>query len=615
MISSVLTSDHYSQHAKYYSDRRFHLKAVMIIPKVTKYLILIITGLIVLPSLTPVSTTTNSGPTMTSYNPGPAARFHAPLSSASIIAVAAAQLNVRTASSSPSQSTNPSNLQTIHQNALRFINDSSYFPQSETSVAVDPNNSNHVVGGFNDGKFFFCPFFPAECGTTIPVSLSGFTVSNDGGMSVAKGGSLPNLNASGVLLTPWGDPSLAPTIDGNFFYASLAISSFDSLFGNGVMIAKSNANLFNPNVSCATPIYDPTNNPCWDTAFVNGETAFPVYSLEDKERIAVDRDPSSPYYGSVYVGWDHFSRFGFSSSFLARCDGNLAACTMLSEGPVTISGGDLFVAWTTPVVDKSGNVYVAWCNFGTFFTFGPVNCRVSSSPPGGTSFGPPSNILSYMGSGTTLPADTVVIGWATEQFRTGLGLISISTDPSPKSNNLYFTTSICTAGHYYAVSAQIVPVAADNPGNCGQSAIIFSESANNGTSWSAPIILSNPAVNDQPYVTVDSQTGTVYVVYYTTQYDPFNHRINVVGSMSNNLARTFHQQRVTTASDEPNADPNMYDYILSNGFGGSFTVPQFGDYFEATARAGILWILFTGNYAVEAGTFQTDPFLAVLNGQ
>jgi len=187
MISSVLMSDHYSQHAKYYSDRRFHLKAVMIVPKVTKYLTLIIIGLIVLPSLTPISPKTNPGPTMTSYNPGPAASFHAPLSSASIIAVAGARPNVQTALSSPSQFTNPSNLQTIHQNALRFINDSSYFPQSETSVAVDPNNSNHVVGGFNDGKFFFCPFFPAECATTLPVSLSGFTVSNDGGLSVAKG--------------------------------------------------------------------------------------------------------------------------------------------------------------------------------------------------------------------------------------------------------------------------------------------------------------------------------------------------------------------------------------------------------------------------------------------
>lgn len=588
------------------------MKPVMIFPRVSKYLMLIIVGLIVLPSLTPISPTTNPGPKMISYNPGPASNFHAPLSSASIIAVTGAQPNVPTMSSSLSQSNNPSNLQTIHQNALRFINDSSYFPQSETSVAVDPNNPKHVVGGFNDDKYFFCPFLPADCGRAIPTALSGFTVSADGGRSVAKSGSMPDINASGVILTAWGDPSLAPTIDGNFFYASIAISSFSSIFGNGVIIAKSNANLFNPSFSCATPIIDPTNNPCWNTVFVNGNTIFPAFSLEDKDRIAVDRNPTSPYYGSVYIGWDHFSNFGFSSSFLARCDGNLAVCTMLSEGPATISGGDLFVAWTTPVVDKNGNVYVAWCNFGTFFTFGPVNCRISSSPPGGTGFGPPNNILSYMGSGTNLPGDTVVIGWATEQFRTGLGLISIATDLSPKSNNLYFTTSVCTAGHYYALSSQILPVAADDPGNCGQSTIIFSESTNNGTSWSAPLSLSHPAVNDQPYVTVDSQTGTVYIVYYTAQYDPFNHRIDVVASISNNLARTFHQQRVTTVSDEPNADPNMYDYILSGGFGGSFSVPQFGDYFEATARAGTLWVLFTGNYAVEAGTFQTDPFLAVL---
>src|SRR5437879_10947544 len=162
MISSVLMSDHYSQHAKYYSDRRFHLKAVMIVPKVTKYLTLIIIGLIVLPSLTPISPKTNPGPTMTSYNPGPAASFHAPLSSASIIAVAGARPNVQTALSSPSQFTTPSNLQTIHQNALRFINDSSYFPQSETSVAVDPNNSNHLVGGFKAGTLLYTPFFHHE---------------------------------------------------------------------------------------------------------------------------------------------------------------------------------------------------------------------------------------------------------------------------------------------------------------------------------------------------------------------------------------------------------------------------------------------------------------------
>src|SRR5207245_523305 len=103
--------------------------------------------------------------------------------------------------------------------------------------------------------------------------------------------------------------------------------------------------------------------------------------------------------------------------------------------------------------------------------------------------------------------------------------------------------------------------------------------------------------------------------YYTTQYDNFNHRIDVVASISNNHGQTFHQSRVTSVSNEPNSDPNMYNYIVPNGLGGSFSVPQYGDYFEATARGGTLWVLFTANYAVEAGTFQADPFLAVVNSQ
>src|SRR5207249_3894211 len=159
-----------------------------------------------------------------------------------------------------------------------------------------------------------------------------------------------------------------------------------------------------------------------------------------------------------------------------------------------LSGSDLFVAWTTPVVDKNGGVHVAWCNFGTFSTYGPVDCRMASSAPGGTGFGAPSNILSYMGRGTSRPTDTVVIGWATEQFRVTPGLVSIAADQSPKSSNLYFTTMVCTSGHYYAFTPGFFFVAADNPGLCGQSAVLFSISTDGGLSWSSPATLSNPAV-------------------------------------------------------------------------------------------------------------------------
>jgi hypothetical protein len=579
-----------------------------------KILTLAILGVLLLPVFLPTSPTVNPHPVMASYNPAPANRFHSPLSSMALIAVTGARPNLQSAASATARSTDPSSLKTIQQNALRFIIDNSYFPQSETTIAVDPANPNHVVGGFNDAKFLTCFVLPADCGTAIPASLSGFTTSTDGGRSVAKSGSIPNLNITGTLLDSWGDPSVAATVDGNFFYASLAINPFSSFDGNGILIAESNPNLFNPNVTCTTPVSNSTSNPCWKSILVYGNVGFPVLNLDDKDRIAVDRNPSSPFYGSVYVGWDHFTEFGESASFLARCDSNLTTCTMLSgAGQPLLSGTDPVIAWTTPITDKNGNVHVAWCNFGTFLTFGPVYCRVNSSPPGGTSFGTPQNILSYMGTGTNLPTDTIVIGWASEQFRVASGLISIAADTSPKSNNLYFTTEVCTSGHYYAISSAILPVPPDNPGDCGQSAVVLSRSTDNGLTWSSPTTLSHPSVNDQPFVTVDSQTGTVYAVYYTTQYDPFNHRIDVVASTSNNAGQTFHQQRVTSVSNEPDSDPNMYNYLVSSGFGGSFTLPQYGDYFEATAMGGTLWVLFTGNYAVEAGTFQADPFLATFN--
>ena len=556
-------------------------------------------------------------PEMASYNPAPANKYHSPLSATTVLALSEALTNITgptsavAAASLASTPGQPGSDQSIRTNAIRFINDNSDFPQSETTIAVDPGNPNNIVMGYNDGRYFLCPILVAECAGPQPSSLSGFSVSIDGGKTVAKTGNLPDLLVNNSRFAPTGDPSLTPTVDGNFFYATLLFNAFSPFFGNAILVAKSNANLFDPNISCAT---DPNNvyaNACWNARIVYGNLGFPVLALEDKDRIAVNRDPSSPFFGSVYIGWDHFRFDGSSDSFVARCDNDLAGCVMLSGGtqPI-ISSPDRFVGWTTPTVDKNGNVHVAWCNFGTFFTLGPVDCRISSSPPGGQAFGPPVEILSYMGPGTMLPTGTSVVGWATEQFRVASGIISLAADLSPKTNNLYFTTIICTSGHFY-VFPSFVGVAFDNPGLCGTSTAFLSMSADGGATWSSPKSLSKPAVNDQAYVTVDSFTGQVYVTYYTTQFDGFNHRIDVVVSSSNNGGQAFHQFRVTSVSNEPDSDPNMFDYLIPSGFGGSFLVPQFGDYFESTSIGGTLYVSFTANYSAEQGTLQTDPFLIV----
>jgi hypothetical protein len=57
----------------------------------------------------------------------------------------------------------------------------------------------------------------------------------------------------------------------------------------------------------------------------------------------------------------------------------------------------------------------------------------------------------------------------------------------------------------------------------------------------------------------------------------------------------------------------MYNYLAPSGFGGSFLVPQYGDYFQAVGANGKLYVVFTGNYNVELGAFQDDPFLAIVS--
>ncbi len=536
-----------------------------------------------------------------------------------VFAQSQADLSARVGSSSTTSSGGPSRggPKTISQNALRFINDTSYFPQTETSLAVDPVNTNHVLGGFNDQKFFFCRVLPSDCASSgVPASSSGFSVSVDGGASVLKGDDIPDvaISTSFLPLISFGDPTVAPGIDGNFFYGSLAATLGGNV--NGVMLAKSNPNLFDPNVSCVTSTSSPTTNACWTAILVAGNNNFYSRALDDKPMIAVDRS-NSPFSGSVYVAWNLFifSPYGGSttSSSLARCDSDLNSCAMLAGGILPpLSGTDQFADFTTPVVDANGNVFVTWCNYGTPTTFGPVTCKIRSSPPGGASFGGTTTILSFMGPGTTLPSTSFTQGFASEQFRTAsIPFLAVDTSSKSTSGNLYFTIQVCTSGTYIAIQSSLLGL--DNPGNCGLSAILVSGSTNAGLTWSTPTMVSQPAVNAQPYITVDPVTGHVYVVYYTTQFDPFNHRIDVVASKSSNAGSTFHQNRITSVSNEPDSDPNMFFY--ASPFGGSWTAPQYGDYFQATAIGGTLWVLFTANYAVEQGTFQTDPYLAVITNQ
>jgi len=572
-----------------------------------------------------------------SYNPAPADRFQAPLSSIGLVGVTGAKPGddggflpapgISALVAPQVSGPNP--------NSVRFIADQSYMPQSETTLTTTVvDGSTYAVGGYNDARFFFCSGLPSsDCPSSWTYSLSGFTVARVAGnggatsVQVLASDDLPGLLYSSTghpsfpgFLASWGDPATATGTEGQIFYASLAI---DPVTGNnGIELAVSNSMLISNATACVTTQSTPWSNPCWDATLVygsltgyadkNGKVFRSPATFEDKELIAVDHDASSPYFGDVYVTWDHFNANGTSASYGARCTPALV-CTMISGGGVApLSGLNSFVAWTMPAVGPDGSVYVSFCNYGTFTTLGPVTCSVARSGAGGTSFGAPVPVLTYVGVGPgwnspALQNATVIVGWATEQYRTSnIPVIAVDTSLNTSAGSVYFVIALCTSPHTYYGFSQPT-----EPGLCGQSAVYLSKSANGGATWSSPKVVSPSTgwVNDQPWVTVDPSNGWVVVTFYTSAFDPFQHRLDVLATVGGGGGTAFHSVRVTTVSDEPDSDPAYFDYFTASGFGGSFIVPQFGDYFQSVANDGTIWSLSTADYAPELGTYQADPFL------
>jgi hypothetical protein len=547
-----------------------------------------------------------------SFNPTPAGRFHAPLSSIGLLAVTHSWAGLAQAAgrhgagSSAAASGAAASSQTGPRMAsvppgpgvIRFINDSSYMPQSETTVAVDPATPAHVLGGVNDTRWFVCPLLPSDCPSGWTDSLSGFTTSSNGGTSVRMSDDLPGVTVGGTFMQSFGDPAVAATKGGRFYYSSLAIDPKSN--GNGVELSVSNGSLWSSPSSCVTSRSTPDSNPCWTSTFVAGDSTPTAATFEDKPLIAVDRSTSA-YSGDAYVAWDHFNADGTSESDVARCTPSLT-CTVVAGGSNhPVSGKDPFAAFTTPVVGSDGTVYVTWCNYGTTTALTPITCKFRSSSPGGTHFGKTRTI-------TTIGSSGGLLGFATEQFRVNnIPALAVDDSSGSTNGNLYFVIDVCHAGNYFAVAEPNLP------GDCGASQVLLSRSTDGGTTWStaSPVPGSTTGVTAQPWVTVDPTSGKAYVVYYTSMFDSYSHRLDVEDATSTNGGTTWTAHRLTTVSIEPDADPNYFDDLALFGEGGSFIVPQFGDYLQGTAQGGKLYVLFSATYQAELGTLQTDPFLFV----
>jgi hypothetical protein len=250
----------------------------------------------------------------------------------------------------------PLDLVSVAPPAVTVNQDTAAAPQNETAIAVAPNNPKRIVAAANDyvTRTWTCTISGTAC-SALGDGYSGTYFSNDGGQtwccaSNLNGSSLGTLipgvdHLAGGPYDAGGDPAVAFDSQGHVYYAGLG---FDRTAPpNTVAVNKGT--------------FDSAGNLTWSQpTFINPTTA--PSTLNDKEWIAADANPSSPFRDRVYVTW---TRFIFNPHNGRYVQSPIAVAYSKDGGktfssPQLIVGNVLYSSGSHPVVGPDGTVYVFW---------------------------------------------------------------------------------------------------------------------------------------------------------------------------------------------------------------------------------------------------------------
>lgn len=243
---------------------------------------------------------------------------------------------------------------TVQPPAVTANQDTAGAPQNETAIAVDPTNPSRMVGGANDyvTRTWSCTISGTPC-SALGDGYSGTYLSTDGGQTWCctatdpdhLGTLIPGVeHLTGGPYDAGGDPAVAFDSQGTPYYAGLGFNRTSA--PNTVTVSRGT-------ISGGTLTWSaPT--------FVNATTSPSVFN--DKEWIAADSHPTSPYRDRVYLTWTRFLFNAHNGSytqspifFASSSNGGRTFTT-----PRSISGNVLYGQGSHPVVGPDGTLYVFW---------------------------------------------------------------------------------------------------------------------------------------------------------------------------------------------------------------------------------------------------------------
>jgi len=368
-------------------------------------------------------------------------------------------------------------------------------PQSETSIAINPNHPAQIVGGSNE--IFRLPmrgYFSGDSGATW------------GGVDLPLPPPLVNNGAD------FGsDPGVAWDTRGNVFYSYIVVF-FSNGFNHGLGVAINGTEMAVARSS--------DGGRTWTATFFDQQTG--QGQFDDKPMIAVDTNPKSPFRDTIYVAWDNSN--GSSSS------GNNLLVSHSTDGGVTFSapviasatgGAPKSVIGADPFVGPDGTLYVAWHDVQNNLI------AQSRSTDGGQTFGPTRTVAP-----TQVAFD---VGIPAMNTRRALVYPACGADTSTSANR---GTLYCSWMDETATNGTDIFVA---------------HSTDGGGTWSAPVRANDDptgVANDQfnQWLAVDPADGTVDLSWNDTRNDPTHVSTDIFYTRSTDGGQTFaNNVQVTTA--------------------------------------------------------------------
>jgi len=352
--------------------------------------------------------------------------------------------------------------------------DTAAAPQNETSIAVDPNNPNRVVGSANDyvSRTWTCTINGTPC-SALGEAYSGTYYSNDGGSTWCcastdpshLGTLIPGINRlGGGQYDAAGDPSVAFDSHGHVFFAGLGFNRTSA--PNTVAVNKGT--------------FDGSGHLSWGAPVFINQTTSPAI-LNDKEWIAVDSHTSSTYRDNIYVTW---TRFKFAATtgayvqspifFVRSTDGGATF-----SAPVSISGNVLYGQGSRPVVGPDGTLYVFWD--GSTRHDALDSTWMVKSTDGGQTFSKPLAISALTDSDPLK--------------NTAFRVNSYPAAAAAPNGDLYatWTTQIENSGTpNYGGEPACADFLGGDPSTC-HSVAVYSKSTNDGASWTPAAPVFAPA--------------------------------------------------------------------------------------------------------------------------